>query len=63
MSNQMVAFLNQLVVLLVSEEMPDEKKPASESRHPSPDKRRGKIELEVYGKEMVEWNSNGHNHR
>jgi len=42
------------MVLLVSEEMPDEKKPASESKPPSPGKKRGKIKLEVYGEEMVE---------
>jgi hypothetical protein len=50
----MVAFLGQLVVLLMSEEMPDEKKPASESRHPSPGKKRKKTKLQVYGEEMVE---------
>ena len=42
------------MVLLVSEEMPDEKEPVSESKHPSPGKKRGKIKLEVYGEEMVE---------
>jgi len=36
------------------EEIPDEKKPANESRPPSPGKRRGKVKLEVYGEEMVE---------
>jgi len=41
------------VVLLVSEEMPDEKKPASEFKRPSPGKKRGKTKLEVYGEEMV----------
>jgi putative transposon-encoded protein len=50
----MVAFLRKLVVLLVSEEMPDEKKPASESKRPSPGKKRGKIKLEAYGEEMVD---------
>ena len=34
--------------------MPDERKPASESEHPSPGKKRGKINLEVYGEEMVD---------
>ena len=42
------------MVLLVSEEMPDERKPVSESKHPSPVKKRGKIKLEAYGEEMVE---------
>jgi hypothetical protein len=51
------------VVLLEAEEMPDEKKPTSESKHPSSCIKRGKIKLEVYGKEVMEWNSNGHNHR
>jgi hypothetical protein len=50
----MVAFLRKLGVLFVSEEMPDEKKPVSESKHPSPGKKRGKIKLEVYGEEMLE---------
>jgi hypothetical protein len=42
------------VVLLVSEEMPDEKKPVSESKLPFHDKKRGKVKLQVYGEEMVE---------
>jgi putative transposon-encoded protein len=50
----MVAFPRKLVVLLMSEETPDEKKPISEPKHPSPGKNRGKIKLEVYGEEMVE---------
>jgi len=36
---------------------------AGESKHPFSCIKRGKIRLEVYGKEVVEWNSNGHNHR
>jgi putative transposon-encoded protein len=44
----------ELVVLLVSEEMPDGKKPVSEFKHPSLGKKRGKIKLEVYGEERVE---------
>ena len=50
----MVVFLSRLVVLLVSEEMPDETKPVSESKHLSPGKKGGKIKLEAYGKEMVQ---------
>ena len=42
------------MVLLVSKEMPDERKPVSESKRPAPGKKRGKIKLEVYGHEMVE---------
>jgi putative transposon-encoded protein len=42
------------VVLLVSEEMPDEKKPVSESKLPFHDKKRGKVKLQVYGEEMLE---------
>ena len=42
------------MVLFVSEEMPDEKKPASESKLSSLGKKPGKIKLEVYGEEMVE---------
>ncbi len=34
--------------------MPDEKKLASESNHPSPGQKRVKIKLELYGEEMVE---------
>jgi len=51
------------VVLLEAEEMRDEKKPTSESNHLSSCTKRGKIKLEVYGKEMAEWNLNGHDHR
>jgi hypothetical protein len=51
LSNQLVVFLSRLVALLVSEEMPDEKKPVNESEHLSPDKKHGKIKLKVYGKE------------
>lgn len=40
-------------MLLVSEEMPDEKKPVSESKHTSPGKKLGKVKLQVYGKEML----------
>jgi hypothetical protein len=36
------------------EQMPDEPKPATESKNPSSAKKRGKIKLEVYGEEMVE---------
>ena len=50
----MVAFLRKLGVLFVSEEMPDEKEPVSESKHLSPGKKGGKIKLEAYGKEMVQ---------
>ena len=35
--------------------MRDEKKPTSKSKHPSSCTKRGKIKLEVYGKEMAEW--------
>jgi putative transposon-encoded protein len=54
LSNQLVAFPRKLVVLLMSEERPDEKETISESEHPSAGKKRGKIKLEVYGEEMVE---------
>jgi hypothetical protein len=44
----MVDGLRELLVLLMSEEIPDEKKPSFESNHPFPDKGRGeKIQLEA----------------
>jgi hypothetical protein len=39
-----LAFIRKLVVILVPEEM---------TKHPSPGTKRGKVKLEVYGKEMV----------
>jgi hypothetical protein len=36
----------------MSEEMPNEKKPVSESKHPSLSKKRGKTKVEVYGEEL-----------
>jgi putative transposon-encoded protein len=36
------------------EEMPGETKSVSESKLPSPGKKRGKVKLEVLGEEMVE---------
>jgi len=41
------------VAVLVSEEMPERKKPVNESKHSSPGRKRGKINVKVYDEEMV----------
>ena len=48
----MVASLKGLMMLLVSEDMPGEKKPVGESKPPSPDKNRGKIQPNPYADEL-----------
>jgi hypothetical protein len=42
------------MVFLMLEKMPSEKKPVSEFKHLSHNKRCGKVKLQVYGYEMVE---------
>ena len=52
--SEYVVFLLKFTMLLVPEEMPDEKDSASASKHPSPVKKGGKIKLVAYGEEMLE---------